>query len=345
METLISPQEVIDIAFPANPRIRPATISHSKIIVAQERFIRPALGKIYQKLPQASFAAFVEEYIKPSLAFFVKFSVIDEIAIAISDDGVHLNAYEEKGYETQQNLSKNSESKSTKNNSGSQTKSSTVTGKNSGVETATADLEKNTNSSKTDNSEVTKEEAFISSGKTEKKTSDTLEQKGNTQTLTDRETRSVGTNSETLSATVTKNDSSTKTDTGIDTTTVTKNDNSNTFTVQKNTGSDNGSETSNSNTSKEHDSQSHKTETQDNTSSSSGTDVTASVNEETRDDHYTGTAQKRNIASDYQRNLLKKQAYTDAKILLGVAIRHINANKEAFGLPAYKSLKNYQTVY
>jgi|GEM_PF-3842438 len=88
---LITPDEVLVYAFSPREKITPGSIRYSKIDVAQERFIRPVLGEeMFDNLAQGKFRPFVNEYIKPALAHYVRYGVISEFSIRMGDDGAVL---------------------------------------------------------------------------------------------------------------------------------------------------------------------------------------------------------------------------------------------------------------
>lgn len=91
---LITPQEVIDLAFAANDMITPGSIKQTKIDAAQEKFIRPVLGKLYDALLAGKYPDLLTDYIRPALAYYVRYSVIPDLAVKLNDKGAQLYASE-----------------------------------------------------------------------------------------------------------------------------------------------------------------------------------------------------------------------------------------------------------
>lgn len=85
---LITPIETIEYAFIAREKITPPSIRAMKIDIAQEHFIRPRLGdQFFQELCNGQHAELNHNYIKPSLAHFVRYGLIQELAIEVGDRG------------------------------------------------------------------------------------------------------------------------------------------------------------------------------------------------------------------------------------------------------------------
>lgn len=84
---LLSPEQVIDFAFAANDKITSGSIKESKIDAAQEKYIRPVLGKLYDALVEGNYPELLEEYIRPALAYYVRYTVIPDLALKLNDKG------------------------------------------------------------------------------------------------------------------------------------------------------------------------------------------------------------------------------------------------------------------
>ena len=85
---LISQSEIIIVAFSKREDINIDNIRHSSIVIAQERYIAPRLGHdLYEKICNKEFADFNFDYIKPALAYYVKYMLIDDLLIQIDDRG------------------------------------------------------------------------------------------------------------------------------------------------------------------------------------------------------------------------------------------------------------------
>jgi hypothetical protein len=94
MTNLITAQEVIDIAF-TDMNFLPGKIKSSFIEVAQEEYIRPALGdELYAALiaaaPTGDNKALVDNYLKKALAFFVKYECLPDAAMNLTSSGLSL---------------------------------------------------------------------------------------------------------------------------------------------------------------------------------------------------------------------------------------------------------------
>lgn len=85
---LITPEEVISHAFTSREVIDSSKIRPSKIDIAQEHFIRPRIGdKLYDLLTLGEFSDFANQYLKAPLAYFIRYSIIEEFAVELSDNG------------------------------------------------------------------------------------------------------------------------------------------------------------------------------------------------------------------------------------------------------------------
>lgn len=94
---LITPEEVLGLAFSADDAIDPAHVRAARIEAAQLRYIRPAFGaEMYRKMILEQYGSFVSGYIKPALAHYVRYEMIGELAVRASDRGVVRPASEER---------------------------------------------------------------------------------------------------------------------------------------------------------------------------------------------------------------------------------------------------------
>lgn len=102
MRLLISPQQVIDLSFAKSDQITIDSIKDTKIDAAQEKFIRPVLGDLYQSLVEDKYTQLLEEYIQPALAYYVRYTIIPDLSLKLNDIGVqnpftaHSNAATDK---------------------------------------------------------------------------------------------------------------------------------------------------------------------------------------------------------------------------------------------------------
>lgn len=86
MNNIITPQEVVDIAFPATSNMKAESINEYVIHSTEIKYLRPALGaELYGKL--ADYPDLCEE-LKPALAFFVKCELIPSLSLNMSNGGI-----------------------------------------------------------------------------------------------------------------------------------------------------------------------------------------------------------------------------------------------------------------
>ena len=86
-QPIMSAAEVVALAFPATSNIRAAQITEADIVAAQEKFLAPVFGALWDALCEGAHAEFTAEYIKPALAHFVKAQVLPTLG-AITPYGV-----------------------------------------------------------------------------------------------------------------------------------------------------------------------------------------------------------------------------------------------------------------
>lgn len=86
MNNLITPQEVVDIAFPANSNMKAENINEHIIHIAEVKYIRPAIGEtLYKGL--CNYEELVTK-VKPALAYFVKCELIPSLSLSLSNGGL-----------------------------------------------------------------------------------------------------------------------------------------------------------------------------------------------------------------------------------------------------------------
>ena len=90
-DLLITAAEVLETAFPSNEYVPEGMIVPARIETAQLGFLRPVFGKLYDKLGEEPYAAFCRTYIKPALAYYVRYLMVDEQCAAIGAAGVRQN--------------------------------------------------------------------------------------------------------------------------------------------------------------------------------------------------------------------------------------------------------------
>lgn len=101
---LINPKEVISHAFSARDSVSESSIRPARITVAQERHIRPAFGdRMFEQMLAGEHTAYVNTYLKPALAHFIRHELIGELALQVGDQGLHLHSSEDSDQQHQVN--------------------------------------------------------------------------------------------------------------------------------------------------------------------------------------------------------------------------------------------------
>ncbi|HJB84709.1 MAG TPA: hypothetical protein IAA13_04280 [Candidatus Alistipes merdigallinarum] len=85
---LITPAEVLELAFPSNQYLPEEMILPAKIDAAQYRFLKPAFGDFYACLAEEQYESFVDQFVKPALAYYVRYLVIDDLCALPGTTGV-----------------------------------------------------------------------------------------------------------------------------------------------------------------------------------------------------------------------------------------------------------------
>ena len=87
MKLLITPAEVVALAFASDGRVRPSQIAETEIAAAQEKYFVPVFGSLFESMLQGNYAQLADEWIKPALAEFVKSRAVMTMG-AITASGV-----------------------------------------------------------------------------------------------------------------------------------------------------------------------------------------------------------------------------------------------------------------
>lgn len=338
---LITPDEVLDIAFSVRPDDRPGRIDETRILIAQERFLRPVFRHLYPALEREALNGFVDRYIKPPLAFFVRYLLIDEMAVRLTDQGVFVDAYEEKRTENTSTALGRTESEGTRTEAVSLEESTTESG--TVRRTASRDLTREGSGRETRTENVAASENGTEERKN--KTTGTLHtatgmDRSSDTTLT-RTAAAADNETRTTRQTSQENSTSDKTESTEGTTTSTRGTLSNrdlqdeTTATKKDTTAE--------------------TETADRETSSTGSRTRTRSEDRKdgarsrRDEDRTGQAdmryRRRLPATDYQRNLLRRQAYQNAAVLLRRAIGYANAHPALFAPEKTVRLSVRRTVF
>ncbi len=89
MKTLITPAQVVGLAFRAPDFITADAIPEATILAAEQKFIKPVLGaRLYEKLCAGDHPTLLEEYIAPPLAIYVKMLMMPSLAVQVGAAGV-----------------------------------------------------------------------------------------------------------------------------------------------------------------------------------------------------------------------------------------------------------------
>lgn len=87
MELLISPAEVVEIAFQESEGLRGDIIKDPVIRMAEIKYIKPVLGSFYDNIREERYREFVNKFIKPPLAFYVRSLVVDNLTVSLGNLG------------------------------------------------------------------------------------------------------------------------------------------------------------------------------------------------------------------------------------------------------------------
>lgn len=90
MKCLITPQQVINLAFSSLDQITQDAIKETKIDAAQEVFLRPVLGEMFDALVDGKHSEFLHEYIHPALAYYVRYAIIPDLSLKLNNAGAQL---------------------------------------------------------------------------------------------------------------------------------------------------------------------------------------------------------------------------------------------------------------
>ena len=92
---MITAEEVVELAFGGDAHLDRAKISEGVIIAAQNKFIRPVLGVVYDLAHTAPSAAFVNEWVKLPLALYIKWLLLPELIVEVGASGVVVRSCED----------------------------------------------------------------------------------------------------------------------------------------------------------------------------------------------------------------------------------------------------------
>lgn len=89
MKCLITPEDVLKIAFCEAEYITPTTISNTDIVTATNRYILPIVGEeLVVALLNGEYPTLLEQYVAPALAFAVRHTVQPTLNLRVADSGL-----------------------------------------------------------------------------------------------------------------------------------------------------------------------------------------------------------------------------------------------------------------
>lgn len=92
MKTIVTPSEVLSLSFGTTHTLGEGAVPSYAILLAEESFLLPALGKeLYQSVAESSDATaqtFAEEYLKQPLALYVASRLLPTLALQVGSAGV-----------------------------------------------------------------------------------------------------------------------------------------------------------------------------------------------------------------------------------------------------------------
>ncbi len=305
---LISPEEVLGIAFVPDDSIKPENIRLARIEIAQIRYIRPAFGQeMYRNMILEKYNSFVSGYIKPALAHFIRYELIGELVVRASDQGVLKPSVEEV----------DSNASATKNDLQNRTDSSKEEHNQLEVEEKTTTQNKLENTSKNITDKSTKQESKLHEQtvtETQNLTQNDRKTDQNTilEQLNTTSSESMTEESRVIQDDLSKDTTTNTSDSGETAVQSTQNDTSDT------TLKVDASDESSVNSSAE---QNHVI----------SKDLSSETSLQSQNNSSSSTARKNlQAASSDEWKLLAKQALRDARMFLRYAIEHVEQNREDF---------------
>lgn len=86
--TLITPSDVIAAAFRPSDFVREQSVLDADILSAEQKFLVPVLGKLYDALQEGLYPTLLADYISLPLALYVKAQILPRLWVQSSDAGV-----------------------------------------------------------------------------------------------------------------------------------------------------------------------------------------------------------------------------------------------------------------
>ena len=91
---MITADEVVALAFGGDAYLDKKKISESVIRAAQRKFVRPVLGAVCD-MTTRPYTTFLDEWVKPALAHYVKWLLLPELLVEVGASGVVVRSCEE----------------------------------------------------------------------------------------------------------------------------------------------------------------------------------------------------------------------------------------------------------
>ncbi len=88
MNLIIGSEEVLSLAFRPVEKMAVGSVPEAVIESAQRRYLKPVLGKLYDRIVEGEYADFAVEYLRESLAFYVKADLIASGAGMLGSTGM-----------------------------------------------------------------------------------------------------------------------------------------------------------------------------------------------------------------------------------------------------------------
>ncbi len=85
---LATPAEVWEMAFPPNANGPDDQINDTLIETAQLRYLKPALGSLYDTLEESRHAEFVTQFLKKPLAYYVRSLALNMLSASVGSLGI-----------------------------------------------------------------------------------------------------------------------------------------------------------------------------------------------------------------------------------------------------------------
>lgn len=92
---MITAEEVVALAFGGDAHLDRAKISDGVILAAQNKFIRPVLGGVYDVAHTPPYLSFVNEWVKLPLALYIKWLLLPELIVEVGASGVVVRSCED----------------------------------------------------------------------------------------------------------------------------------------------------------------------------------------------------------------------------------------------------------